>query len=190
MQKSYFQDNNYNSRDFTKETLQLGEYENCTFTNCIFTNTNLSDFSFEECNFKECNLSNAKILNTAFKSIHFENCKLVGLQFDQCNPFLLGFLFVDCQLNLASFYQLKLKGTFFKNCILHEVDFAETDLTGSNFDDCDFSGAMFGNTNLEQTDFRTSVNFSIDPEMNRIQKAKFSTENVAGLLDKYNIRIE
>jgi len=190
MQKSYFYDKQYNSIDLTKEPLQLGEYENCTFTNCILTNTNLSDFSFDECVFIGCDLSNAKITNTAFKDVHFENCKLVGMQFDQCNPFLLGFRFVDCQLNLASFYQLKIKGTFFKNCILNEVDFTESNLSGSVFDNCDFTGAVFGNTNLEKADFRTSVNFSIDTETNRIKKAKFSLQGIVGLLAKYDIKIE
>ena len=189
MQKSYFQDKQFNSVDFTEKPLQLGEYENCTFENCIFTETNISDFSFDECLFKNCDLSNAKNTNTAFKDVQFENCKLIGLQFDACNPFLLGFRFIDCQLNLSSFYQLKIKGTFFKNCILHEVDFTECQLSGSTFDNCDFSGAMFGNTNLKKADFRTSLNFSIDPETNRIKGAKFTMENITGLLDKYDINI-
>ncbi len=190
MQKIYFYDKKFDSVNFPEKPIEMGGYENCTFKNCIFAGANLSDFSFDECVFIECDLNNVKILNTAFKNVHFENCKLVGLQFDQCNPFLLSFRFINCQLNLASFYQLKLKGTFFKNCILHEVDFTESNLSGSVFGNCDFIGAMFGNTNLEKTDFQTSVNFSIDAEMNRIQKAKFSTESIAGLLDKYNITIE
>ncbi len=152
--------------------------------------SNLSDFSFDECVFIECDFSNSKILNTALKNVEFENCKLMGLQFDVCNPFLLGFRFIDCQLNLASFYQLKIKGTFFKACILHEVDFTETDLTNSKFDNCDFSGAMFGNSNLEKVDFRTSINFTIDPETNRIKGAKFSKSEITGLLNKYDIVIE
>jgi hypothetical protein len=43
---------------------------------------------------------------------------------------------------------------------------------------------------LERTDFRTSYNYSIDPEINRISKAKFSINGVVGLLGKYNIEIE
>jgi fluoroquinolone resistance protein len=43
---------------------------------------------------------------------------------------------------------------------------------------------------LEKADFRTSNGYSIDPEMNRIKKAKFSLEGVAGLLDKYDIEVE
>ncbi len=190
MQKSYLYDKQFNFVNFSEKPIEIGDYENCTFKNCIFSRTNLSDFSFDDCHFENCDFSNAKITNTAFKNVEFENCKLVGLQFDQCNPFLLGFRFIGCQLNLSSFYQLKIKGTFFKNCILHETDFTETNLSGSVFDNCDFTGAVFGNSNLEKTDFRTSVNFSIDPENNRLSKAKFSLPEITGLLDKYDIEVE
>jgi len=40
------------------------------------------------------------------------------------------------------------------------------------------------------TDFRTSVNYSLDPERNRIKKARFSLSGIAGLLDKYDIEID
>ena len=190
MQKSYFHDKDFNSINFSEKPIEIGDYENCTFKNCIFTETNLSDFSFDECIFLECDFSNTKILNAAFKNIEFENCKLMGLQFDTCNPFLLEFWFTGCQLNLSSFYQLKIKGSYFNNCILHEVDFTEADLSGATFSNCDFLGTMFGNTNLEKADFRSSINFSINPEMNQINKAKFSMQGIAGLLDKYDIIIE
>ena len=189
MQKSYFHDKEFNSIDFSEKPIELGEYENCTFKNCVLAEANLSNFNFEECLFIECDLSNAKLLNTTIQNVEFENCKLMGLQFDACNPFLLSFRFTRCQLNLSNFYQLKIKNTFFNDCILHEVDFTKTNLSGSIFTNCDFTGTMFGNTNLEKTDFRTSINFSIDPELNRIKNAKFSLLGIAGLLDKYDIEI-
>jgi len=50
--------------------------------------------------------------------------------------------------------------------------------------------AMFIHTNLEKADFRSAFNYSIDPETNRIRKARFSVPAVTGLLDKYDIEIE
>jgi hypothetical protein len=64
------------------------------------------------------------------------------------------------------------------------------DLTNSTFDTCHLARATFGNTILEKTTFCTSYNYSIDPESNRIRKAKFSLAGVAGLLGKYDIEIE
>jgi uncharacterized protein YjbI with pentapeptide repeats len=73
---------------------------------------------------------------------------------------------------------------------LHETDFAECDLTNGVFDNCDLSGALFDHTNLEKADFRTAFNYSVDPENNRIKKAKFSLPGVTGLLHKYDIEID
>lgn len=73
---------------------------------------------------------------------------------------------------------------------LHEVDLTECDLTGSFFDYCDLLNATFDRTNLEKADFRTSFNYSISPETNRIKKARFSLSGIAGLLNKYDIEIE
>jgi uncharacterized protein YjbI with pentapeptide repeats len=84
---------------------------------------------------------------------------------------------------------LKCKKTTFKNCTLHEVDFTESDLTSSVFDNCDFAGALFENTILEKADFTSSFNYSINPDINKIKKAKFSASGVLGLLGKYDIEI-
>jgi fluoroquinolone resistance protein len=50
--------------------------------------------------------------------------------------------------------------------------------------------AVFDGTNLEGADLRSAYHFNIDPEKNRVKKARFSFNNVAGLLDKYGILIE
>ena len=176
--------------DCSEKILDIAEYDNCTFNGCNFLNSDLSHSVFLECTFKDCDLSMAQLKNTAIKDVAFKNCKLLGLDFSDCNQFLLQLSFEDCNLNLALFYQLKLKATKFKNCSLHEVDFTETELTSSTFDNCDFQRAIFGNTILEKSDLRTSYNYSIDPEINRIKKAKFSTTGIAGLLDRYDILIE
>jgi uncharacterized protein YjbI with pentapeptide repeats len=66
----------------------------------------------------------------------------------------------------------------------------EADLNSTVFDNCDLLGAVFQNTILEKADFRTAYNYSIDPDINRVKKAKFSASGIAGLLDKYDIEIE
>ena len=58
------------------------------------------------------------------------------------------------------------------------------------FENCDLEHAMFDRTILENADLRTSFNYSIDPENNRIRRAKFSITAVAGLLEKYDIEID
>jgi len=62
-------------------------------------------------------------------------------------------------------------------------------LTSAVFDICDLARAVFENTVLEKVDFLTACNFSIDPQINRIKKAKFSMIGLVGLLDKYGIEV-
>ena len=57
-------------------------------------------------------------------------------------------------------------------------------------DNCNLNRAIFSKTNLEKTDFRTAFNYSIDPEANKIKKARFSKMGLEGLLDKYQIEID
>lgn len=180
----------FEKTDYNVNNLPKGEYENCTFVNCNFYEADLLNITFRECKFDSCDFSLAKLKNTTLSDVSFAGCKLVGVQFDECKEFLLSLDFENCVLKLAVFYKLKLKKTCFKNCNLQETDFTEADLSGAEFDNCDLQRTIFHRTNLEKTDFRTSFHYSIDPEINRIKKARFSKAGIAGLLDKYAIEIE
>lgn len=167
-----------------------GDYENCRFVNCILPNSDLSGISFTECEFENCDISSSKLYDTSFKTVSFKESKLVGLRFENCNAFLFSINFEDCNLNLSSFYQMNPKNLFFRNCNLTEVDFTGSKLRETKFENCDLLSAIFQNTDLLKTDFRSSYNFSIDPEINNIRQAKFSLVGLPGLLEKFNLTIE
>ena len=92
-------------------------------------------------------------------------------------------------MNISSFVNMKLKKIRFSRSILTEVDFTGADLSGAIFEKCDLGAAIFQHTILEAADFTTSFNYSIDPELNKLRKAKFSLVGISGLLDKYDIII-
>ncbi|MFA9389346.1 MAG: pentapeptide repeat-containing protein [Prolixibacteraceae bacterium] len=188
MSETYFTDQIFKGSDLHPSLPENSEFENCTFNNCKFTD--LSRCTFSECTFHECDLSMAKLNNTSFRDATFISCKLLGLHFENCNKMLFSVHFNTCLLNLSSFYQCNLKNSDFNGCQLAESDFAEANLSGTTLSNCELSGAIFDQTNLEKTDLRNSVNFSIDPETNRIKKAKFSANSLEGLLMKYNLHIE
>ncbi|MCB0802799.1 MAG: pentapeptide repeat-containing protein, partial [Flavobacteriales bacterium] len=52
------------------------------------------------------------------------------------------------------------------------------------------SGAVFEHCDLQKADFRTAQNFIFDLNRNKVKGAKFSRENLMGLLIHYNIEIE
>ena len=85
---------------------------------------------------------------------------------------------------------MNIKKTIFKDCQLREIDFSESNLTQVVFDQCDLAQSIFINSILDKADFRTAYNYSIDPEKNRLKKAKFSLMAISGLLDQYDLVIE
>lgn len=186
----YFNEKIFDRENFSETCLVQGEYEKCKFINCNFSNLNLSKFRFVDCDFFDCNLAMIKSIDTTLQNIRFKSCKILGVQFENCYQLIISFSFDNCVLNHSSFYQMKIKKTLFINCEMKEVDFTETDISESIFDNCNLYHAIFNYTNIEKTDFRSSFNYSIDPEQNRIYKAKFSLVGITGLLNKYNIEIE
>ncbi|MBD3905051.1 pentapeptide repeat-containing protein [Chryseobacterium sp. Ch-15] len=190
MRDAYVIDDNFDNINFTQQPLEAGEYENCTFRNCNFEYVNLSEFKLTSCEFIDCNLSMTKLAGTAFRDVIFKDCKMFGMHFDDCNEFGMSFRFDGCALNNSVFYKTSIKRTLFKNCKLIEVDFAESDLSNSVFSNCDLSGATFERTNMEKADLRTSFNYTINPESNKLKKTKFSLSEVHGLLRRFDIEID
>ena len=186
MNQTYITDQTFDRTEY----LSKNEYENCVFNSCSFKDNSLAGFKFIDCTFNSCNLSVNKLNQTVFQDVLFKDCKMLGLRFDTCSDFGLSISFENCQLNHASFYKLNLKNTLFIDTQLQEVDFSEADLSNSVFNNCNLLFSVFDRTTLDKVDFRTAINFSIDPEKNRIKKAKFSLQGVAGLLNKYDFIIE
>lgn len=183
-------DGKYENINFREEPLTSGEYENCAFINCDLSGTDLSEFIFIECMFSETNLSNATLNRTSFREVIFRDCKMMGLRFENCLPFLAPPEFHNCLLRLSSFVEMKMPKVKFCKCDLQEVDFTGADLTGAVFEKCDLTNAVFDDTKLEKADLRKSFNYSIDPDRNRIRKARFSLEGLPGLLGNFDIIID
>lgn len=169
--------------------LPTGDFEGCRFSRCDLGGLDLSEKNFTDCLFEDCNLSGTKILQTTFNDVKFISCKILGLHFETANQHLFSVKFEKSTLDLCSFYQCKMKKTTFLHCSLQEVDFTETILTEANFDGCNLKGAKFERTNLEKADLRSAVNYSLDPEQNKVKQARFSSPEVLSLLDKYQLRI-
>lgn len=165
------------------------EYEQCTFVECDLSKQDLSERKFIDCRFEDCDLSNATLNNTALREVHFKNCKLLGLFFEQCNPFGLELSFEHCVLDHSSFHGVNLPQTTFTQCRLIDVDLSNADLSESEFNDCDLQGTVFDRTNCEGADLSTSVNILLDPDINRLKHARFSLSSLPGLLYKHQIDI-
>ncbi|RYZ81621.1 MAG: hypothetical protein EOP04_23600, partial [Proteobacteria bacterium] len=113
MHDQYIEDEVFSKKDYTVIPFSKAGYDNCQFINCSFANTDLSGTSFTECSFEGCDLTMAALNKTAFKDVSFKDCKLLGLHFDDCDPFLFEVSFTDCMLNMSFFYKRKLVKTKF-----------------------------------------------------------------------------
>jgi uncharacterized protein YjbI with pentapeptide repeats len=131
-----------------------------------------------------------KLRQCQLNDVTFKDCKLVGVNFADCNDFLFAVTFDGCMLDYCSFVKKKMPKTLFRNSSMKHVDFTESNLTKATFSNTDLTNAIFSRTILKEVDFLTASNYSIDPELNVVKKAKFSRYGVGGLLEKYDIEIE
>jgi uncharacterized protein YjbI with pentapeptide repeats len=84
---------------------------------------------------------------------------------------------------------MKIKELTFINCQLIEVDFTGSDIPKANFENCNLLNAKFENSNLTGANFTTSVNYNINPTINKIKKAHFSRHAIEGLLYSFDIHL-
>jgi fluoroquinolone resistance protein len=165
-------------------------YENCKFISCDLSYANLSGILFIDCVFQDCNLTLIDVTNTGLQNIVFKHCKLSGVNFSKSKDFLFALNFERCMLDNAIFFRKKNKGATFNDCSMLETDLTEADLSNAKFINCNLSRAFFDRTELKNADFRSSYNFSIDPDKNGIKKTMFSLHGLPGLLEKYDINVE
>jgi uncharacterized protein YjbI with pentapeptide repeats len=190
MSDSLHQEKTFNSKNFAEKKISGKEFDRCIFTNCDFSSSSINQTDFLDCLFDNCNFSMANLNHSGLKNCDFVNSKLVGVDFSVCNDFLFSVNFKNCQLDYSTFFQKKMKKTHFIECSLKEVDFSEVELAESIFNKCDLMGAIFENTNLVKADLRTALHYSINPEQNKLKKARFSYPGIIGLLEKYDIQVD
>jgi len=98
---------------------------------------------------------------------------MLVLYFTECKQFGLSFKFISYNLNDSSFNKMDLRKTYFNQSFLQGVDFTKANLKEAIFVDFDLYKAIFEYTTIEKCDFRDSINFQIDLNINRHKKAKF-----------------
>ncbi len=174
---------------FNREQGNFHEFERCVFNDCDFSQCNFIDVTFIDCTFNNCNFDGSKINHVAFRTVFFNDCSIVDVNFAMCDKLIFEVHFSNCILDLSKFYTLKLKGTTFTNCKMVAVDFMKTDLTNVVFDHCDLHRTVFLNAILIKADFRTASNYTFDPSKNKVKNAVFSRDGVKGLLANHEIII-
>ena len=142
-----------------------------------------------DCTFKNCNFSLTKLEGCRLQNVEFLNCKFVGVNFGKCDPQFLKMKFKECLITTANFSDLNLKNTPFLDCVIRETHFTNSNLSGADFAGSNLEGSMFHNTDLRKANFQGAINYSINPQTNKLQKAKFLKPEVMSLLNYFEIII-
>jgi fluoroquinolone resistance protein len=189
MESVIHEDNTFEKIVYAGKVIKGREFQSCTFKKCDFSDSDFSYNRFLDCRWESCNLSMMKFRSTPLAGAVFTDCKIMGVNFSECDNFLFNPRFESCVLDYASFMGKKMVKTSFIKTSLKEVNFIQVNLTGSVFGETDLAGAIFNQTDLTGADFSSAYNYAIDPELNSIKKAIFSIQGLPGLLDKYAIKI-
>ena len=189
METKFFDNQLFESNNYSEQIVRGIEFQECTFKKCSFLNSNFAGNKFLDCKFDECDLSMMKLNSTFLQNSVFKDCKMLGVNFSECQDFLFSVSFKSCLLDYTSFAGKKMIKTNFTKCSLKQADFTQANLSGSVFEEVDLTDAVFLRTNLTEGKLETAYNYSIDPEINVLKKARFSVNGVAGLLSKYVIKI-
>src|ERR1700744_1011807 len=174
----------FDGLDYAGQTVKGREFQSCVFKRCNLSNSSFLNNKFIDCIFEGCNLSLMKLGGAYLNNVAFSNCKLLGINFSECQALLFTVGFNGCVVDLASFMGRKMLNTRLVRSSLKEATFSQANLAGSTFDECDLLGTVFNRTDLSGADLSTAHNFDIDPELNNIRRAAFSAGGVIGLLRK------
>ena len=186
---SYIYQSTIANKCFTRDELNLTEFEDCTFIDCDFGACNFLGVTFLSCSFRYCQFEGAQINHVALRSVKFVNCNLKNLNFAMCDRLLFEVEFDHCRLDFSKFYTLPIHAANFTNYSLLAVDFMKTNLQGVLFDYCDMHRAEFEVALAQKANFYSSENYSINPSKTKLNKAVFASTKLEGLVNQIGLKI-
>jgi fluoroquinolone resistance protein len=171
------------------KNIKSKSFYDCKFVDCDFTESDFSNSLFSECIFKTSNLSFAKFNESKFQDVHFDGCKILGVDFTQLSKLILEIGFENSKITKCIFASLELDGTNFINCQIIQTDFYDTILKKSNFSGSDLKDTVFENADLTEANFKDSKNYLINPLKNKIKNAEFTMPEAIVLLESLEVKI-
>jgi uncharacterized protein YjbI with pentapeptide repeats len=177
------------AEDFSQKSLEGHVFTSCSFNRCDFSESIFYHTKFCSCTFINCKLSNPKLDGCRFQDVVFIECKIVGADFFKCEKTFFSTSFKNCFLHYCNFSDLNMKHASFNQSQLRENHFTNTLLNSADFTGANLAGSIFHNCDLSKADFSSAINYDINPQTNKIKKAKFTLPEAARLLQSFDIII-
>jgi hypothetical protein len=176
--------------DYVRQSLRGREFEGCIFVDCDFSYADLSGCVFSDCVFEGCRMTLTIVTDTVLRRVEFKKSDLRGMDFETAAEFGFAIVCEGSRLDNCSFVRRKMKDTPFRGGELRECYFAGCDLSGAVFDGCTMTGTTFERCDLSGADLRTAIGYEVDPLANRVVRARFSEQNLAGLVGRLGVVVE
>jgi uncharacterized protein YjbI with pentapeptide repeats len=180
----------FRGEEYSRQSFDGGEFDTCTFVGCDFSYTDLGSCIFSECVFDDCRMLLTTIVDTVLRRVEFRDSDLRGIDFEPAAEFGFEIASKGSRFDNCSFVRRKMKNTLFRGGELRECYFAECDLSGTSFDECVMAGTTFERCDLSGADLRTAIGYVVNPLDNRVARARFSEQNLAGLVSELGVVVE
>lgn len=164
--------------------------ENCRLQGLDLQAVSLEGIRFVDCDFNTCNVSSVRLHQSAWRGVHFEHCKLMGMRWDTAKKEGFAVSFKECTLDYSVFAGIDLSKSAFVSSSLREVAFEGCHLAGVAFERCRMAGVVITGCDLRGADFRTAVDWTIHPSENQLTGARFYRDQLWGLLQHLDLVIE
>lgn len=151
---------------------------------------NLENVTFIDSKFTSCDLSMVKINGASFQKVHFDKCKLAGLDFSLINSFAVEMSFKECLISNCVFNKLNLKEISFAKSMIKDSFFTDLNLEKADFSWVNFENTRFEDCKLNYASFLNATGYQIDPTKNVLKHTQFSFPEVASLLNYFEIEIK
>lgn len=192
--KKYYLGQTFSNLIIEQQVIEQVGFESCQFKQCKFTDLIFRHTKFIECDFELCDLALAKFPSSKFSEVSFKDSKLIGINWTEMSWPLVKLTsplyFYGSNLSHSSFFGLDLPHLIIEECKAHDVDFREANLSHASFVGTDLLNSLFLHTNLNAADFTNAVNYTINPNENRITNAHFSFPDVIALLNHFGIKMK
>lgn len=165
-------------------------FENCHFEGLTFGEMDWRNTRFENCTFERCNLVGVRWTGARLHGVDFKECTVDRLRWSTLSPQFLNLSLHECQATGGDWSDLDLKG-----CKLIDSNLSACDFSGADARNVDWSGSkltevIFHRSDLREGDFRTAIEWNIDPQENRVRDARFASNNLEGLVGRMGIRLD
>ena len=187
----YHDEREFDGLDSEEIDLEGVAFDSCAFRGCDLSGASLRGSHLTECRFERCELSALLLTDALLHSVEFDGCRLTGVDFGVIRRDAVGLTvnFERCDLTLASFHGLDLRGCSFSSIVGRELSFVDCDLRGVQLSGSDLSAARFQGNDLRDVDLRGSRDYLISPLDNRVAGMRVELPEALGLLLGLDIRL-